>query len=94
MSFRYHQMTTSQWGFSKGFGWSSLDLSLALTAYMLTFDGPVDNTTPFGPCIVSTKAIPNPQALPLKTTLNGETMQDGNTSYALFIYLESLPAPG
>ncbi|KAH7914442.1 hypothetical protein BJ138DRAFT_1170660 [Hygrophoropsis aurantiaca] len=62
VSFRKHQMTTSQWGFSKGF----------------------DNTTPIGPCIVSNNAIPDPQVLPLKCTLNGKVLQDGTTLDQIF----------
>ncbi|KAF8138776.1 hypothetical protein EV363DRAFT_545326 [Boletus edulis] len=62
VSFRKHQMTTSQWGFSKGF----------------------DNTTPFGPCIVSNNAIPDPQLIPLTCTLNGKTLQNGNTKDQIF----------
>ncbi|KAG8218923.1 hypothetical protein J3R82DRAFT_4631 [Butyriboletus roseoflavus] len=62
VSFRKHQLTTSQWGFSKGF----------------------DNTTPLGPCLVSNNAIPDPQVLPLACTLNGKTLQDGNTKNQIF----------
>ncbi|KAH7931179.1 hypothetical protein BV22DRAFT_4388 [Leucogyrophana mollusca] len=62
VSFRKHQMTTSQWGFSKGF----------------------DNTTPIGPCLVSNNAIPDPQVVPLKCSLNGKVLQDGNTDAQIF----------
>ncbi|EKM59855.1 uncharacterized protein PHACADRAFT_250625 [Phanerochaete carnosa HHB-10118-sp] len=62
MSFRYHQMAVSQWGFSKGY----------------------DDATPIGPCLVSTTAIPDPQRLGLKCTLNGKVMQDGTTADQLF----------
>lgn len=62
VSFRKHQLTTSQWGFSKGF----------------------DNTTPLGPVLVSSNAIPDPQAIPLTCTLNGKVLQDGNTSDQIF----------
>ena len=43
-----------------------------------------DNTNPFGPCIVSTSLIPDPQSIPLKSTVNGTTLQDGNTSDQIF----------
>ncbi|KAF8207837.1 fumarylacetoacetate hydrolase [Mycena galopus ATCC 62051] len=43
-----------------------------------------DNTNPLGPCLVATSAIPDPQKLSLKTTLNGAVMQDGNTAYQIF----------
>ncbi|KAF7789386.1 hypothetical protein EIP86_000330 [Pleurotus ostreatoroseus] len=59
VSFRYHQMAVSQWGFSKGY----------------------DNATPIGPCLVAATALPNPQRVSLKTTLNGQVLQDGNTAY-------------
>lgn len=42
---------------------------------------PSDNSTPIGPVIVAAKAIPNPQTLPLKTVVNGTTLQDGTTAY-------------
>ncbi|OBZ70072.1 Fumarylacetoacetate hydrolase domain-containing protein 2 [Grifola frondosa] len=62
ISFRYHQMAVSQWGFSKGF----------------------DDTNPIGPCLVSASAIPDPQRLPLKCTVNGKTLQDGTTADQIF----------
>jgi len=62
MSFRHHQMATSQWTFSKSF----------------------DDTTPFGPVLVSAKAIPDPQNLPLKANLNGKVMQNGITADQIF----------
>ncbi len=46
----------------------------------------IDNSNPFGPCIVSAGAIPDPQKIPLKSTVNGVLLQDGNTSYVLFLY--------
>jgi len=62
VSFRYHQMAVSQWGFSKGF----------------------DNTNPLGPCLVSNNAIPDPQNVQLKLTLNGNVVQDGTTAEQIF----------
>ncbi|KAA1466467.1 hypothetical protein DENSPDRAFT_811490 [Dentipellis sp. KUC8613] len=62
ISFRFHQMNVSQWGFSKSF----------------------DNTNPIGPCLVSAASIANPQNIPLKTVLNGQTLQDGNTADQIF----------
>ncbi|KAJ7821198.1 hypothetical protein B0H14DRAFT_2831904 [Mycena olivaceomarginata] len=49
-----------------------------------TFSKGFDNTNPFGPCLVSAAAIPDPQKLPLKCTLNGTVVQDGNTSDQIF----------
>jgi acylpyruvate hydrolase len=45
-----------------------------------TFDG----TGPFGPAIVTPDEISDPQALDLKVRLNGELMQEGNTSDLFF----------
>jgi 2-keto-4-pentenoate hydratase/2-oxohepta-3-ene-1,7-dioic acid hydratase in catechol pathway len=39
---------------------------------------------PIGPCIVTTDELTSPGAVRLLTRLNGETMQDGNTSEWLF----------
>lgn len=41
---------------------------------------PPDDATPIGPCLVSAAAIPDPQRLSLKCTVNGKVLQDGNTS--------------
>jgi len=39
---------------------------------------------PLGPCLTTTDEIPNPNTLQLKTILNGEVMQDWNTSDMIF----------
>jgi len=39
---------------------------------------------PLGPCLVTPEEIPNPNALQLKTILNGNVMQDWNTSDMIF----------
>jgi 2,4-didehydro-3-deoxy-L-rhamnonate hydrolase len=39
---------------------------------------------PIGPCILTADAMPNPNAVALKTRLNGRLLQDGNTSDWLF----------
>lgn len=39
---------------------------------------------PLGPCLVTADEIPNPNALKIKTVLNGETMQDWNTNDMIF----------
>jgi len=39
---------------------------------------------PLGPCIVTADEIANPNALGIKTVLNGETMQDWNTNDMIF----------
>ncbi|KAF8149649.1 hypothetical protein K438DRAFT_2027359 [Mycena galopus ATCC 62051] len=54
-----------------------------LLGYTATDDG-FDNTNPLRPCLVAASAIPDPQKLPLKTTLNGTVMQDRNTADQIF----------
>lgn len=39
-----------------------------------------DATTPLGPWIVDSADLPDPQSLAIRTTVNGEIVQDGNTS--------------
>jgi 2-keto-4-pentenoate hydratase/2-oxohepta-3-ene-1,7-dioic acid hydratase in catechol pathway len=43
-----------------------------------------DTFAPLGPCLVTTDDIPNPNALKIKTILNGETVQDWNTDDMIF----------
>lgn len=43
-----------------------------------------DTFCPLGPCIVTTDEIPNPNALQIKTIINGETLQDWNTNDMIF----------
>ncbi|KAI0355505.1 hypothetical protein OH77DRAFT_1425012 [Trametes cingulata] len=43
-----------------------------------------DNTTPIGPCLVAAHAIADPQNLPLKTVVNGKTVQNGTTADQIF----------
>ncbi|KAG5338310.1 hypothetical protein C0989_007585 [Termitomyces sp. Mn162] len=43
-----------------------------------------DNTNPFGPCLVSSRLIPDPQRVSLKATVNGSLLQDGNTAEQIF----------
>ncbi|CAK5263179.1 unnamed protein product [Mycena citricolor] len=49
-----------------------------------TFSKNFDDSNPLGPCLVSTTAIPDPQTIPLRCTLNGQLVQDGNTSQQVF----------
>ena len=39
---------------------------------------------PLGPCLVTTDEIPNPNALAIRTVLNGQVMQDWNTNDMIF----------
>jgi 2-keto-4-pentenoate hydratase/2-oxohepta-3-ene-1,7-dioic acid hydratase in catechol pathway len=43
-----------------------------------------DGWAPYGPGIVSTKLIPNPQGLNIWTKVNGETVQSDNTEDMIF----------
>ena len=43
-----------------------------------------DTFCPLGPCLVTRDEIPNPNALSIKTILNGEVMQDWNTNDMIF----------
>lgn len=43
-----------------------------------------DTFCPLGPCLVTPDDIPNPNALNIKTALNGETMQESTTSDMIF----------
>ena len=43
-----------------------------------------DTFAPMGPALVPADQIPNPQALAIKLRLNGQTMQDSNTSQLIF----------
>jgi 2-keto-4-pentenoate hydratase/2-oxohepta-3-ene-1,7-dioic acid hydratase in catechol pathway len=43
-----------------------------------------DTFAPLGPCLVTADEVPNPNALQIKTILNGQVMQDWNTSDMIF----------
>ncbi|PHH77995.1 hypothetical protein CDD80_7506 [Ophiocordyceps camponoti-rufipedis] len=43
-----------------------------------------DGWAPFGPAIVTTDLIPDPQQLKIWTKVNGETLQDGSTADMIF----------
>jgi len=43
-----------------------------------------DTFAPMGQSIVTADAVPDPHKLPIKLTLNGETMQDSNTDQLIF----------
>ncbi|KAJ7206777.1 hypothetical protein GGX14DRAFT_636950 [Mycena pura] len=43
-----------------------------------------DNTNPIGPCLVSAAAIPDPQKVSLKCTVNSAVVQDGSTAEQIF----------
>lgn len=43
-----------------------------------------DSFCPCGPCVTSADAIPDPQALPMELTLNGQTKQKASTALQIF----------
>lgn len=43
-----------------------------------------DTFSPLGPCLVTPDEIPNPNALQIKTILNGDVVQDSNTADMIF----------
>jgi len=43
-----------------------------------------DGSCPVGPCVACPASIPDPQALPLKLTVNGEVHQDASTAMQIF----------
>lgn len=43
-----------------------------------------DTFAPLGPCLVTPDEIPDPNALAIRTVLNGKTMQESNTSDMIF----------
>jgi len=43
-----------------------------------------DTFSPLGPCLVTPDEIPNPNALAIRTVLNGQVMQDWNTNDMIF----------
>ena len=43
-----------------------------------------DTFAPLGPCLVTPDEIPNPNALRIRTILNGDVVQDSNTSDMIF----------
>ncbi len=47
-----------------------------------------DTFAPLGPCLVTKDSLPDPQVLGIRTRLNGETLQDWNTSDMIFSVAE------
>lgn len=43
-----------------------------------------DGFAPMGPCLVSTRAVPDPEVIELRTLLNGEVMQRGKVDDMIF----------
>ncbi len=47
-----------------------------------------DGYAPMGPCLVPAQEVADPHELPIRLRLNGETMQDANTSQMIFTVFE------
>jgi 2-keto-4-pentenoate hydratase/2-oxohepta-3-ene-1,7-dioic acid hydratase in catechol pathway len=43
-----------------------------------------DTFCPVGPCVLSADAVPDPQAMPVRLTVNGEIRQDASTAQMVF----------
>lgn len=43
-----------------------------------------DSFCPCGPCILSADSLPDPQTLPMRLSLNGQTQQDASTALMIF----------
>jgi 2-keto-4-pentenoate hydratase/2-oxohepta-3-ene-1,7-dioic acid hydratase in catechol pathway len=43
-----------------------------------------DGFAPLGPCLISTRRVPDPSVIELKTVLNGEVMQEGRADDMIF----------
>lgn len=61
---------------------SARGVQLATTQWTLGKSFPT--FTPLGPAIVTRDEVPDPHNLAIKLTLNGEVMQDSNTSFLIF----------
>jgi 2-keto-4-pentenoate hydratase/2-oxohepta-3-ene-1,7-dioic acid hydratase in catechol pathway len=61
---------------------SARDYQMATSQWLMgkTFD----TFAPMGPCLVSADEIPDPHALDISLTLNGEVMQSSNTRHLIF----------
>ena len=51
-----------------------------------------DTFAPIGPCVVTADELPDPAGVPLRASLNGRTVQDGNTRDWLFSLPQLLSA--
>jgi len=67
---------------------SARDLQLANNLW--TGGKAIDTFAPCGPAVVTLEAIENIQALPVRTRVNGNTVQDGNTADMIFGVAETI----
>ncbi|MCA9772027.1 MAG: fumarylacetoacetate hydrolase family protein, partial [Myxococcales bacterium] len=59
-------------------------------AATVTLGKSFDTHAPFGPWLVTADEIPDPQALRVRTTIDGETMQDARTDGMIFSIAEQI----
>ena len=71
-------------GYTCGNDVSSRDWQLRMGGTQWCRGKSFDTFAPLGPCVVTKDDIPNPNALRIQTLLNGEVMQDSNTSDMIF----------
>jgi 2-keto-4-pentenoate hydratase/2-oxohepta-3-ene-1,7-dioic acid hydratase in catechol pathway len=71
-------------GYTCGNDVSSRDWQLRMGGTQWCRGKSFDTFAPMGPCLVTSDAIPNPNSLRIQTLLNGEVMQDSNTSDMIF----------
>jgi 2-keto-4-pentenoate hydratase/2-oxohepta-3-ene-1,7-dioic acid hydratase in catechol pathway len=71
-------------GYTCGNDVSSRDWQLRMGGSQWCRGKSFDTFAPIGPCVVTKDAIPDPNALRIQTLLNGEVMQDSNTSDMVF----------
>ncbi len=71
-------------GYTCGNDVSSRDWQLRLGGTQWCRGKSFDTFAPIGPCVVTADSIRNPNALRIQTLLNGEVMQDSNTSDMIF----------
>jgi acylpyruvate hydrolase len=64
------------------------DLQFRTTQY--TAGKALDTFAPMGPGVVPAREIPDPQALRIRTRLNGELVQDGSTSEMVFSVVQTI----
>lgn len=71
-------------GYSCGHDVSARDWQLKKDGKQWMVGKTFDTFGPVGPFLVTADEVPDPQRLPIKLRLNGQTMQDSNTSQFIF----------
>jgi 2-keto-4-pentenoate hydratase/2-oxohepta-3-ene-1,7-dioic acid hydratase in catechol pathway len=71
-------------GYTVGHDVSARDWQLQKEGKQWTIGKTFDTFAPCGPVLVTADEVSNPQALPIRLRLNGQTMQDSNTQQMIF----------